>query len=105
MKAITSNKLTYPKEGLVTNNFDPTRLSQVSQAESPVVEEVDVVPVLLLNLQGVLVKSAFPTLTVSPIPCHSTLSLADNNTVLTVVPGGRVIVKLPSRPLVVVQKR
>jgi hypothetical protein len=77
----------------------------VSQAESPVVEEDDVVPVLLVNLQGVLVSSAFPTLTVSPIPCHSYKSLADNNTVLTVVPGGRVIVKLHEASYSFVRKR
>jgi hypothetical protein len=105
VNAITSNKMTYSLIGLVTNNFYPTRLSQVSQAESPVVEEDDVFPVLLVNLQGVLVSSAFPTLTVSPIPCPSKLSLADNNTVLTVLSKGRVITKLPSGAVVEVEKR
>ena len=67
------------------NNFEPTRLSQVSQAERPVVEEDDFVPVLLVKLQGVLVANASPTLTVRPMPFAVTLSLNDNNTVLTVV--------------------
>ena len=80
--------------GLVRNNFDPTRLSQVSHAESPVVEDVEVVPVLVVKVQGVLEASVSPTLTLRPMPYDGNNSLADNNTVLTVVPGGRVIVKL-----------
>jgi hypothetical protein len=51
----------------VTNNFEPKRESQVSQAERPVVDEVDFVPVLLVNLQSVLVASVSPTLTLRPM--------------------------------------
>ena len=50
--------------GLVRNNFDPTRLSQVIQAERPVVEDVEVTPVLVVKVQVVLEASVSPTLTV-----------------------------------------
>jgi hypothetical protein len=68
VKAIISNKKTYVYVGLVRNNFDPTRLSQVIQAERPVVEDVDLVPVLLVKVQAVLEASVSPTLTVRPMP-------------------------------------
>ncbi len=38
VKAMISNKMTIPCSGFVTNNLDPTRLSQVSHAERPVFE-------------------------------------------------------------------
>jgi hypothetical protein len=50
--------------------------------------------VLVVNVQGVLVESVSPTLTMRPMPNSGFLSLSDNNTVLTVVPGVRDIVKL-----------
>jgi hypothetical protein len=91
-----SVKVTYLNEGFVTNIFEPTRLSQVSHAERPVVEKVEIVPVLVMNLQGELVESVSPTLTMRPMPKFGYLSLSDNNTVLTKVPGVRDIVKRQS---------
>ncbi len=66
----------------------------MSHAERPVVEDFDLVPVLLVNVQAVLEASVSPTLTVRPMPLDCHKSLTDNNTVLTVVSGGRVIIKL-----------
>ena len=57
----------------------------MSHAERPVVEDFDLVPVLLVKVQAVLEASVSPTLTVRPMPFAVTLSLNDNNTVLTVV--------------------
>ena len=48
-KAIISKHSTYPKVGLVTNNFEPTRLLQVSHADNPVVELYEMAPVLLVK--------------------------------------------------------
>jgi hypothetical protein len=70
----------------------------VSHAERPLVEEVKVAPVLVVQVQRLLGSSlsasVSPTLTIRPKPSSILLSLADNNTVLTVVVVGRVIVKL-----------
>ncbi len=44
----------------------------------------------------VLFASVFPTLTFRPMPSKLHFSLAESNTVLTIVSGGRVIVKLLS---------
>ncbi len=67
----------------------------MSHAERPVVVEyVEFVPVFEVNLQGLLFVSVSPTLTLRPIPYAETISLSVNNTVLTIVSEGRVIVKL-----------
>jgi hypothetical protein len=88
--------------GLVTNNFEPTKLLQVSHAERPVVDEVEVTPLLVVKVQRLLGSSisasVSPTLTVKPFAESVYVSLTDNNTVLTVVVAGRVIVKLQSAP-------
>jgi hypothetical protein len=76
------------------NNFEPTRLLQVSHAERPVMEAVEVNPVLVVQMQFVLEASVSPTLTLRPLTYQVNISLADNKTVLTVVAIGRVIVKL-----------
>ena len=67
MKAIISYKATYVHIGLVTNRLEPTRLSHVSHAERPVVEEVEIAPVLVVQMQRLLVASVSPTLTVRPM--------------------------------------
>jgi hypothetical protein len=94
VKAITSKNLSFLDVGLVTNNFEPTRLLQVSQAERPVVEEYEIAPVLVVKVHLALVANVSPTLTVRPMPSVSQMSLAENNTVLTMADGVRVIVKL-----------
>ncbi len=47
--------MTCSKVGLLTYNFQPTRLSQVTHADRPVVEEFEVVPELVVKVQGILV--------------------------------------------------
>jgi hypothetical protein len=63
--------MTHSAVGLVTNSFEPTRLLQVSQADQPVVEEVEVAPLLVVKVHRLLESSmsAFvsPTLTVKPM--------------------------------------
>ena len=98
MKANTSKIKIHPRIGLVKNNFEPTRLLQVSHAERPVVEEVEVAPVLVVQMQRLLGSntsaSVSPTLTMRPMTYSAQNSLNDTKTVLTVVAAGRVIVNL-----------
>jgi hypothetical protein len=89
--------MTKPNVGFVTNKFEPTMLLQVTQAERPVIEDVEIVPLLVVNVQRLLVlslsTSVSPTLTIRPIPCERYWSLVEIKTFLTMVFIGKEIVK------------